>query len=123
MLLIDMEAVPGHFVVTLRKSVTFLGINMGTLQSADRMVSVQNNGHYVPVTLRRESEGGIIFISCDDMPELFIAVRSDEEIRNALDCGLKGAFSRDGRRVQVFTNGKITEPLIDAVVCLTEIDI
>ena len=93
---------------------------MATLSSADKMVSRKSEGQFIAVTLRREDEAGIAFLGCDEMPELFIAVKSDDEIRNAIDCGLKGAFSKDGRQVQVFTNGKIAEPSISVVVRLID---
>lgn len=95
-------------------------VPMAQLESAQKMEATPAAGHFVPVTLNRETEADIIFISCKSLPELFLVVKSEDDVRNVIDRGLKGAFSRPGRRVQVFTNGKISGPTIDAMVRLLD---
>jgi hypothetical protein len=90
------------------------------LDSAKKMIQVELRGRSVPVLLRREDECGLIFIDCEALPELFLAVKSENEIRSVIDKGLKNAFSENGTRVQVFTNGSISGPTIDAFVYLTD---
>lgn len=89
---------------------------MTTLDSAERILESKFEGKSVPVTLTRETEAGVIFMTCDDLPELFLAVTSDDEIRPAIDRGLKNAFCADGREVSVYTNGSISGPKIGAMV-------
>lgn len=94
---------------------------MAMLASAKKMASTRIEGQFIPVQLHREVEGGVIFLSCEQLPELFVAVTSDDHTRKALESGLKNAFASDEKRVQVFTNGKVDGPTIDAVVCLTDV--
>ena len=90
---------------------------MEPLASAERLVaSPPTKGRFVPVRLSRRDEGGLVFVSCKELPELFIAVRAEDEVRPALDNSLKNAFSKVGRIVLVYTNGKIDGPTIDAAV-------
>jgi hypothetical protein len=70
--------------------------------------------------INRRDEDGLIMLSCDKVPEMFAAVLSDGEIRTSIDTCLKNALSKKGRRVQVFTNGKIHGPIIGTVVKITE---
>jgi hypothetical protein len=90
------------------------------LDSATKLILTEAKGRFVPVVLRREDECGLIFIDCDDIPELFLAVKSEDEIRSVIDRGLKNAFLENGKSVQVFTNGSISGPTIDACVHLTD---
>jgi len=76
--------------------------------------------HYADYTLNRNDDAGMIFLSCDGMPEMFVAVTSESDIRSAIDISLKQALSEGVSRVQVFTNGKICGPQIDTVVKITE---
>lgn len=87
-----------------------------TLDSAKKILDSDFEGKSVPITLLRENEAGVIFMTCEDLPELFLAVTSDDEIRGAIDRGLKNAFFAEGRRVSVYTNGSINGPAIDAMV-------
>jgi hypothetical protein len=84
--------------------------------SAEKILDSHFEGTSVPLTLDREGEAGVIFLTCADLPELFLAVTSDGEIRSAIDRGLRNAFCKDGRRVYVYTNGSISGPQIGAMV-------
>lgn len=46
------------------------------------------------MVLDREEEAGIIFITCKDLPELFVAVTSEEDVGPAVDRALRGAVAR-----------------------------
>ncbi|MDI1262380.1 MAG: hypothetical protein PS018_03865 [bacterium] len=89
---------------------------MTELPSAEKILHSHFEGTSVPITLDRDSEAGVIFMTCADLPELFLAVTSDDEIRSAIDRGLKGAFCAEGREVYVYTNGSIAGPKIGAMV-------
>ena len=93
---------------------------MGFLASAERLIASPYEGQFVPVKLIRQDEGGVVFISCEELPEMFVAVKSEEEVYWALDSSLKSAFSKEGRRVQVYTNGKISGPTINAAVYVSK---
>ena len=69
-----------------------------------------------PVALNRVDDDGLIILTCEDIPELFVAVRADEEIRPALDRVLKVAFGEKGGKPQVYTNGSVEGPTIDTLV-------
>ena len=84
--------------------------------SAEKILSQRYDGTAVPVTLNLESEAGVIFLTCKEIPELFVAVTSDGEIRGALDRSLKNAFCKEGREVFVYTNGSLSGPEIGAMV-------
>lgn len=86
------------------------------LNSAEKILESSFEGKSVPVTLIRDSEAGVIFMTCEELPELFLAVTSDDEIRTAIDRGLTNAFCKDGRSVSVYTNGSISGPRIGAMV-------
>lgn len=75
---------------------------------------------YREFVLAREDDAGMIFISCNTIPDLFIAVDSESSLRNAIDRGLKNAFEHTGLQAHVYTNGTITGPKINAVVKLTK---
>jgi hypothetical protein len=87
-----------------------------TLRSAEKILESNFEGKSVPITLIRESEAGVTFVTCEELPELFLAVTSDDEIRSAIDRGLRNAFCKDGRDVSVYTNGSISGPRIGAMV-------
>lgn len=75
---------------------------------------------YREFVLAREDDAGMIFISCDLIPDLFIAVDSEASLRGAIDTGLKNAFTRPGLQTHVYTNGSISGPKIHTVVKLTK---
>jgi hypothetical protein len=91
-------------------------MKLATLPSAEKILDSNFEGKTVPVTLDRESDAGVIFMTCADLPELFLAVLSDAEIRSAIDRGLTNAFSKQGRKVSVYTNGSIAGPQIQTMV-------
>jgi hypothetical protein len=72
------------------------------------------------ITLMRENDAGMIFISCDAIPDLFIAVDSECNLRSAIDRGLRNAFEHTGLGTSVYTNGSIDGPNIQTVVKLTK---
>ena len=74
-------------------------------------------------SLSREDEEGMIFISCDQLPSVFIALNEESSIRSAIDVCLTNAFKPQGLHAHVFTNGKISGPTIHAVVKLTKVAI
>ena len=67
----------------------------------------------------REDAAGLIMLSCEKIPEMFAAVTSEDQIRPAIDTCLKNALSREGVKIQVFTNGRLDLPVIAAVVKAT----
>lgn len=69
-------------------------------------------------SLAREDDAGMIFVSCDAIPELFIAIKNENDLRCAIDICLTNAF--DGVKASVFTNGSIKGPTIKTVVKLTK---
>ena len=73
---------------------------------------------YREFTLSREDEAGLIFISCDKLPDMFIALGNEGAIRAAIDTCLTNSFV--GLTAQVFTNGSIAGPEIHTVVKLTK---
>ena len=73
--------------------------------------------YYFPIA--REDAAGLIMLSCEKIPEMFAAVKSEDEIRSAIDVCLKNALSRDGIKIQVFTNWRLDVPVIGAVVKAT----
>lgn len=89
---------------------------MNHLPSAEKILKSEVKGTCVPITLDRENEAGVIFVTCADLPELFLAVTSDDQIRSAIDRGLSNAFCNEGREVHVYTNGSISGPKIGAIV-------
>jgi hypothetical protein len=84
--------------------------------SAEKLLAKAVQGEIASVMLDRENEAGIIFMTSEELPELFLAVKSDEDVRPAIDRGLKNAFCRDGYEVFVYTNGSITGPTIATMV-------
>jgi hypothetical protein len=84
--------------------------------SAEKILESDHDGTVVPVTLERESEAGVIFLTCAELPELFLAVASPSNLRSAIDRGLKNAFCKEGREVSVYTNGSLSGPQIGAMV-------
>ena len=72
------------------------------------------------IPLKREDESGLIFISCDSLPDVFIAVKDEASVRGAIDTCLKNAFEYDGVVAHVFTNGSMSSPVINTVVKLVK---
>ena len=68
----------------------------------------------------RSDEQGLILLCCAKIPEMFAAVRSEDEIRTAIDLCLKNALSGNGRHIQVFTNGRLDGPVIGALVKVSQ---
>ena len=67
-------------------------------------------------TIKREDAAGVAFLSCENLPDLFIAATEPEEIRMALDACLRRAMENEGKSAQVFTNGDLSGPTIHTVV-------
>jgi hypothetical protein len=57
-------------------------------------------------------------LTCADIPEFFITLLSEDGIRSAVDETLKTAFAEISAEAQVYTNGSISGPSIDTVVCI-----
>ena len=72
------------------------------------------------MALSREDEAGVIFISCADLPSVFIAVKDESSIRSAIDVCLTNAFIHQGVKASVYTNGKLSGPTINTVVKLSK---
>lgn len=72
--------------------------------------------------LNREDDDGIVFVSCEAVPDMFIALSEADDaiIRGAVGDCLKSAFSDEFERVQVYTNGRIDGPTIGTMVKLTK---
>ncbi len=90
------------------------------LPSAQQMMQRPEFGKTVPVSLTREDAKGLVFLSCSEIPEMFVAVKSEGEIREAIDTCLRNAFRADSHDVHVYTNGSISGPTIEAMVWLTD---
>jgi hypothetical protein len=71
---------------------------------------------YVRLPLRIEQEGGLYFATCEEHKEIFIAVKSRDDIRMAVDTCIRGVYSQKGEIVRVFMNCNIVGPQIDAIV-------
>lgn len=71
---------------------------------------------FYPVKVTRNDRAGLIFLSCEDVPDFFATLLAEEDIRPCLDQLLKTAFADKGRKREVYTNGKIDGPTIDTVV-------
>jgi hypothetical protein len=67
-------------------------------------------------TLYLEEEGGLIFASSKDFADIFIAVKSRDDLRIAIDTCLQNAFSEQGKKVRVYLNCEFGGPTVDAVV-------
>jgi hypothetical protein len=71
---------------------------------------------YVKLPLRIEEEGGLYFATCEELKEIFIAVRSRDDIRMAVDTCIRGVYSQKGESVRVFMNCNLVGPQVDAIV-------
>lgn len=88
--------------------------DMNTYRSTERgTVEVRE------LAIHREDEEGLVFLSCAELPQMFVASRDGEEIRDSLDASLKAALSAEAKRVQVYTNGSLAGPNIAVMVKLT----
>ncbi len=67
-------------------------------------------------TLSIEEKGGIIFASSADFEDIFIAVKSRDDLRVAIDTCLQNAFAVKGEKVRVYLNCEFTGSTVDAVV-------
>ena len=70
---------------------------------------------YVKLPLRIEQEGGLYFATCDEHKEIFIAVKTRDDIRMAVDTCLRGVYSQKGENVRVFMNCNLVGPTVDAL--------
>jgi hypothetical protein len=68
------------------------------------------------VFLSREDQQGMIFVSSEEFPTLFIAVADEASVRAAIDTCLTNALKNNQRDVQVFTNGSVAGPVIHTVI-------
>ncbi len=73
------------------------------------------------LTLSIEEEGGIIFASSNEFDDLFIAVKSRDDLRRAIDTCLQNAFAQRGEQVKVYMNCQLNGPVIDALVEVTQL--
>jgi hypothetical protein len=71
------------------------------------------------LTLSREDEGGMIFVSCSALPTLFIAVSDENDIRDAIVTCLSNIFMMNRFHIDVFINSSIKEQKIQTMVILT----
>lgn len=76
----------------------------------------ESNKEYLEYALSREDEAGMIFACCDQIPQMFIAVKSENDLRDAIDTCLKNAHRDYEGSVSVYTNGSISGPLIRTIV-------
>lgn len=73
-------------------------------------------GHILVLSLKREVEDGIIFISSEEVDDLFLAVKENSDsdtIRKSIETVLKAEYSQDAK---VYPNGRLDGPTIDVVV-------
>lgn len=93
---------------------------MRPLDSCQSAAASEFISEFREFTLSREDEAGVIFISCGALPTVFIAVNGENDIRDAIGTCLSNAFSENGLRADVFTNGSVAGPTIHTVVKLTK---
>jgi hypothetical protein len=89
---------------------------MAAMHTDRKNIMPDNKSNYYPVRLTRVDKGGLIFITCADIPELFVTLLSEDDIHNAVHETLKTAFADISPQAQVFTNGSIGGPSIETVV-------
>lgn len=64
----------------------------------------------------RADEAGVIHLTCDAVKDLYIAVLSEDEIRPAIERGLKKVMGARGvKKVKVETDASLTGPLITSI--------
>ena len=76
----------------------------------------QPQGRLFKLTLSVEEEGGLYFATSKDQPDVFIAVKSRDELHRAIDTCLKNAYGQSGECVTVYMNCQLSGPSVDAVV-------
>ncbi len=73
--------------------------------------------NFYKIKLTRDNREGLIFLTCDMIPEFFVTLFDEKDVRPAVDEMLKKAFSNVPCSIQVYTNGRIDGPTIDTIVC------
>ena len=76
----------------------------------------QDIAKLVKVTLSLEEAKGLHFLTSPGEKGVFIAVKSPEDIRRAVDVCLRNLYEQDGQQVRVYMNCELGGPTIDAVV-------
>ena len=71
----------------------------------------------------REDECGMVFLSCEHIPNMYAAVpisensaELNESIRKSIETCIRNALGSDDRTVNVHTNGSLTGPTISTMV-------
>lgn len=87
------------------------------IQQVVRVMSLEPDlsSSFFSIRVNRADRAGLIFLTCDDIPEMFVTLLSESDIRPTLDQMLKTAFANEGQP-EVYTNGKIDGPTINTVV-------
>ena len=72
----------------------------------------------ISLKLLREDEDGIVYLSAPSVPDMFIALNTQDEsaIRSSISRCLKCSFTEGGKEVYVRTHSDITGPIIAATV-------
>ena len=68
------------------------------------------------ISLALEESQGMFFVTSAPRPDIFVAITSHEHLRPAVETCLKKSFANEGRRVNVYMNGKLGGPVLDAVI-------
>jgi hypothetical protein len=87
-------------------------------ESTQEYRSDQTGASVLELCLTREDSAGLIFISSQERPDLFIAIKDESDLRPAVEKCLKNAYAGQANRVQVYVNGKIDGPQIGVMVKL-----
>lgn len=66
--------------------------------------------------LRRQDKNGVISLVCDQLDDFYIAVLSEDDIRPAIERGLKKVMQNRGfAQVRVETHGSLAGPIIKSI--------
>jgi hypothetical protein len=75
-----------------------------------------SKSRFYKLTLSVREEGGLFFATSEDKPDVFIAVKTREDLRGAIDTCLKDVFAQQGNRINVYMNCQLSGASVDAVV-------
>ena len=68
------------------------------------------------IPIRRRDVDNLIMLDTPKIPSMLAGITEEDSIREAIEICFKNALERDGRKINVFTNGNLTGPTIQTVV-------
>ncbi len=68
------------------------------------------------IPIRRRDFDSLIMLDTPKIPGMLAGITEEDSIREAIEICFKNALERDGRKINVFTNGSLTGPTIQTVV-------